>query len=135
MNAFTDLISSCCRFLAMPKAKSSRTNAPKSTTPMSAEAYNAITQATIDEHLFRPKTAHGYAGYRKQIEAFWGKYLQEHPDHDQDDADALKRLTASTPKVLRYFTIKKCREDNKAFATAEGARSAFIAFAIEYALI
>lgn len=118
--------------VTMAKVRKARRKATSPSIPFSTDDYDAATQAAINEHYLRPKTVSAYSSYMKQIRRFWEDHLNQHKSHSDEDANALKTLNSSTPKVLRYFIIKKCRNEGKGFSTAEGARSAFKEFSIEY---
>jgi len=87
-------------------------------------------QQTTDEWYKSVRTKKGYASYVKSGKKWLAEWVAEDRLDDQESeesnfAGAFDNLTSQTPTALRLLTAYKCDHQGRAFATAEGLRSAF----------
>jgi len=121
------------------KVTKQRQNQPqsKNPTPEPPSPSRLLSQSlqTTDDWYKSVRTKKGYANYvknGKKLLAEWtadeGDDGVEGPDSDLDKAElgrAFDAITEYTPTALRLVMAYKCEHLGRAFATAEGLRSAF----------
>jgi hypothetical protein len=103
-------------------------------------------QQTTDEWYKSTRTKAGYANYVKSGKKWLEEWVaggrlvdkDERSRGQEDDperssfADAFDSIISQTPTALRLLTAYKCDHQGRAFATAEGLRSAFKHFFERY---
>jgi hypothetical protein len=90
-------------------------------------------QQTTEEWYKSVRTKKGYASYVKSGKKWLAEWVAEDRLDDEESegfvqssfAGAFDSITSQTPTALRLLTAYKCDHQGRAFATAEGLRSAF----------